>query len=283
MIRVAAPALAAMTLTGCGLFKSSGLSGRYEPEDPNRVADRVVAGVSNTTPFTADAASDKAAFRATLYDSDGRQFFGPAVTLDGDAVTTDTPGSNTSTAYVKADLDYAAGKTYTVSLQGHTATTPPAPAPLRITAPVPSKNDKGATLNYFDAQPGDAVTVSWTGGDPAQPVYIVLNGSPDSNGMRRFFVSDNPAMSPTDPLNYGLPIANTGSYTIPAQITERVQAADGSTSTRTTTTFDSPIKKGGATNAISIYVIQRGVTQSGPINFSVATLATAAAGITAYK
>lgn len=276
-------ALAATTLAGCGLFNSSGLSGKYEPKDPDRVADRVVAMVTNTTYFTADAPSDKAVFRATLYDKDQRQFFGPDVQLDGESVPTSTVGEDRTTVYAKQDLPYAAGQTWSVAVQGNAATTPPAPAPLKITSPAAATDDKGATLTYFNAEPAQPVTVTWTGGDPGQPVYIILYGSPDKNGARRLFVSDNPAMSPSDPANFGKPIANTGSFTIPAELTERVVAANGATSTRTVTTFDNPNKKGSGVNLLQVSVLQRGETVSGPIHFAVSTVGVAAAGVTAYK
>jgi hypothetical protein len=281
--RAAVPVLAALTLGGCGMFKSSGIGGRIEPNDPSRVADRVQAVVTNTTSFVADAPTVVATFRATLYDKDGNQFYGPDVLLDGTKVDVSNPGSDTSTAYVKGDLPYAPGQTYTLAVQGNTATSPPAAPPIKITSPAPAKDDKGANLAYFTAEPGQPVTVTWTGGDPGQPVYIVLYGSPDKNGSRRLFVSDNPAMAPTDPLNFGKPIANTGSYTIPAELTERVQAADGSTTTRTVTTFDSPSKKGSAVTPVTISVVQRAESQSGPIHFATAAVGVATAGITPYK
>jgi len=281
--RAAVAAAATLTLAGCGMFKSSGIGGRYEPNDPNRVAERVVAGVSNTTYFTADAPSDKATFRATLYDKDGRQFFGPEVLLNGEAVPMVSGGDERTTVYSKTELPYAAGQTYTLAVQGHTAATPAAPAPLKITSPAASKDDNGNTLTYFLTEPGQPVTITWTGGDPGLPVYIILYGAPDKNGQRRLFVSDNTAMSPSDPLNFGKPIANTGTYTIPAQLTERVPSGSGANSTRTVTPFDNPNKEGGSTNVISISVLQRQETTSGPIRFSVASIGTAAAGIKAYK
>lgn len=275
--------LAATTLAGCGLFKTSGLSGKYEPKDPDRVADRVVASVANNTYFTADAPSGTANFRATLYDKDRRQFFGPEIQLDGDVVPTTTNGDDRTTVYSKTGLPYAAGNTWTMAVQGHSATTPAAPPPLKITSPAASKDDKGNTLTYFNIEPGQPATITWTGGDPAQPVYIVLYGAPDKNGARRLFVADNPALSPTDPANFGQPIPNTGTYTIPATLDERVVAGNGSTSTRTVTVFDSPNKKDNPVNLITISVVQRGETVSGPIRFAVSATATAAAGITAYK
>lgn len=282
-------ALAGLTVTvttslaGCGLFSGSGISGKYKPNDPDRTADRVVAAITNTTYFTADALSDKAAFRATLYDKDGRQFFGPTVQLNGDSVPPVNAGEDRTTVYAKSDLPYAAGDTWSVAVQGNTATTPPAPAPLWITSPAAATDDKGAKLTYFSVEHGQPATITWSGGDPAQPVYIILYGSPDRNAARRLFVSDNPAMSPSDPTNFGKPIPNTGSYTIPAQVTERVVGGDGATTTRTVTLFDNQNKAGKDANIISISVLQRGETVSGPIHFAVTTVGAAAAGTPAYK
>lgn len=284
LTRVAAPlagVLVAAVLTGCGSFGKS-KSGKYEYNDPDRTAARVVAHVVATTPYSSEAPTDKAEFNGLLYDADGRQFYGPEVLLDGAAVEFKTERTGPA-RYVKGGLDYAAGKTYTVAVQGHTATTPPAPPALRVTAPVRSNEELGR--NFFEQPEGEGVTLSWTGGDPGRPVYIVIYGDPTSNNganSRRLFVRDNPAQSPTDPENYGLPIANTGSFTLPAELTERVIEKDGSTSTRNIPTFANPTKKPRPNDVrlFAIFVMQKSdVVKNGPLEVSTNSIATAIAGV----
>lgn len=286
LMHTAAPlvaALAAVALGGCGLFKTSGTSGKYEVNDPDRVAARVVANVIATTPYSSENPANKAVFNALLYDADGRQFYGPELLFNGEVVEPDTTRTGPA-RYVKGDVDYATGQTYTVAVQGHTATTPSAPPPMRVTAPARTDPTDPAK-NYFVQPEGQGVTISWTGGDPNRPVYIVINGDPTSqNGRnsRRLFVRDNPQQSPVDPENYGLPITNTGSFTIPAELTERVMNADGTTPPRTIPTFANPMTNPRATDVrvFAIFVVQRtDVVKNGPLEVSAVSIATATAGV----
>lgn len=282
----AAPLLAALSaamLGGCGIFSSSGTAGKYEVNDPDRTAARIVANVIANTPYSSEGPTDKAVFNALLYDADGRQFHGPELLFNGEAIAPETTRTGPA-RYVKTDVDYAPGQTYQVAIQGNAATTPAAPPPLSVVSPV--RADPSETGgNYFVQPEGESVTVSWTGGDPNQPVYIVIYGDPTSqNGRnsRRLFVRDNPLQRPDDPDNYGQPINNTGSFTIPAELTERVMESDGSTSTRTVTTFANPMTRPKATDVrlFAIFVVQRSeVVKNGPLEVSTISIATATAGV----
>ncbi len=284
MVVAAAALLSSLALGGCGLFSTSGLN-RYERNDPDRIAARVQANVVATTLYTQADPAETAVFSALLFDADGRQFYGPEVLFNGERVEPAATTSNNPSRYVKSGIPYAAGNTFTVSVQGNTATTPPAIAPLKVTSPPRSTgtndNNEPITLTYFEQPANQGVTVSWTGGDPNRPVYIVIWGDPTSeNGqnVRRLYVRDNPAQSPTDSDNYGLPIANTGSFTIPAELTERVVGADGQTTTRTVPTFNNLHERD--IRYFSIYVVQRTeIVKNGPLEVSSLSVATAVAGV----
>lgn len=276
-IRYAAPLLAALALGGCGLFKS-GNNGKLNPNDPSRVAASMVASVSTLTAFNDVPSTQLPTFRATLYDADGNQFYGPVVQLDGANVATSTPGDNTSTIYSSSGFAYAPGQTYVTTVQGHTATSPGAIPQVLINLPVRSTTTTGTppvttTLTYYKQTAGDPMTVTWSGGDPSQPVYIFVYGTPDGNAARRLFVSDDPLQSPSDPENFGKPIANTGTYTIPATLTERYVDSTGAIATRTVTTFDDPTTTDTSGRSFTVYVAQRQTTLSAPIRFSVVSSA----------
>lgn len=282
-LRYAASVLAALALGGCGLFKS-GSGDKLEPNDPTRTVTSMVASVSTLTAFADTPSTVLPTFRATLYDKDGNQFYGPVVQLDGKDVATSTPGDATSTIYSATGLTYAAGQTYTTTVQGHSATSPGAIPQVLITSPVRSTTTTGTppvttSLTYYKQTAGDPMTVTWSGGDPTQPVYIFIYGTPDGNSARRLFVSDDPLQSVGDPENFGKPIANTGTYTIPATLTERYVDSTGAVATRSITTFDDPTKTDTSGRAFTVYVAQRQVTLNSPIRFSVVSSAYVTASV----
>jgi len=265
-------AAAVVSVSGCNIFGGSKDTSYRNPMDKDLLAARVVASVTSQTHFQDPDQGALATFRATLFDASGRQYYGPTVQLDGADVTYTERGS--STIYTKDNLPYAAGTTWTVAIQSHTATSPAALPPLVLTAPTSTKGTNGvyAPVSQTAGQP---FTISWAGGDPSVPVFVVVHGNPDGKGERRFFVSDNPAQRPDDPENFGLPIANTGTCVVPATVIERVVDANGNTSTRQTTVFDNTNKTGGAARTFYVYVVQRNATSAAPIEFAVNSTATA--------
>ncbi|HEY3266333.1 MAG TPA: hypothetical protein VGM37_05360 [Armatimonadota bacterium] len=283
--RIAVLAAVVPALAGCGIFKSSGMSDKYNPNDPNRVVARAVANVTEVNNFN-DAPTNKGTFKAVLYDANGQQFYGPAVTLDGTAVT--TTDTTTSTIYEKTSLDMAVGQTFAAVIQGHGAVSPPVLPPMLIAAPLRATgvDSKGnpTTLAYFDQNSGSGVTVHWTGGDSTQPVYIQVVGNFANQGWRRIPVVDDPQQTAQDPENFGLAIPNTGTFTIPAQLTERYVQTNGQVATRTITTFENtqtPNTTDPTTPKlyVDVYVLQRATNVAAPVSFSTIVGATAKAGI----
>jgi hypothetical protein len=245
------------------------------PRDPNRTVARMVANVTSLTEYADENMGARATFRAILYDAAGEQFYGPTVVLDGEpADIVEGP----STIYRKTNLPYAAGASYAVNVQNFEAVTPPAPAPIRILSPAPEqrKTDELSRqeVQVFNQPAGQPLTVTWTGGDSAEPVYIFVVGTPDGLPARRFFPRMDPAQHPIDPENYGLPIANTGTFTIPAQLEERRVAADGSVSVQTVSLFANPNRLDAQnperrSRQFWVYVVQRRTNVAQPIQFSV--------------
>ncbi|HEY3411509.1 MAG TPA: hypothetical protein VGM51_00480 [Armatimonadota bacterium] len=281
--------LAAASLAGCGLFKSSGTSGKLDPNDPNRVVAKMVANVSSLTFFTDVDTGKTATYRATLFDKDGNQFYGPKVQLDGADVTPVTPGDGTSTIYVQGSVAFTPGQTFTTAVQGHSATSPAAIPQMLMTSPVRSTSLDNSTppkpiqLTYYKQPAGDPMTISWSGGDPSQPVYIFIFGTPDSNTARRLFVSDDPLQPIDDSENFGKPIPNTGTYTIPATLTERYLNSSGAIATRTITTFDDPVTSDTAGRAFSVFVAQRQTADASPIHFGFVSAAHITASVLPKK
>jgi hypothetical protein len=280
-IRYAVPVLAALALGGCGLFKSSS-NDKIQPDDPTRPVASMVASVSTLTAFADTPSTVAPTFRATLYDKDGNQFYGPVVQLDGTNVSTSTPGDNTSTIYSSTGFAYATGQTYTTTVQGHSATSPGAIPQIYINSPVRSTSTSSGTtttLTYYKQTAGQPMPITWSGGDPSQPVYIFIYGTPDANAARRLFVSDDPLQSVGDPENFGKPIPNTGAYTIPATLTERYVDSSGAIATRTVTTFDDPTTTDTSGRAFTVYVAQRQVNTNSPIRFSIVSSAYVTASV----
>lgn len=273
VVRIIGLSLATATLAGCGLFKSGSSSDRLDPNDPNRVAAKMLANVSSLTTFADAASGSTATYRATLYDKDGNQFYGPKVQLDGTDVPTVNPGDGTSTIYVQSAVAFNPGQTFNTTVQGNSATSPPAIPQILMTSPVRSTTTdtstppKVITLSYYKQTARDPMTITWSGGDPSQPVYIFVYGTPDTNSARRLFVSDDPLQPVGDPENFGSPIPNTGTYTIPATLTERYIDASGNVATRTVNTFDDPVTTDTSGRAFSVYVAQRKITAASPIRF----------------
>ena len=281
--------VAAAALGGCGLFKS-GSSDRVEPNDANRTAAKILANVSSVTTFDETDTGNTATFKATLYDKDGNQFFGPKVVLDGKDVSYVNPGDGTSTVYISDSLAFTTGQTFTTAIQGNTAVSPPAIPQMLISSPARSTTTDTSTnpptvttLVYYKQTAGDPMTISWTGGDPSKPVYIFIYGTPDKNSSRRLFVADDPAQAVGDPENFGLPIPNTGTYTIPATLTERYVDSNGNTATRTVTTFNDPTTTDTSGRAFQVYVAQREVTTASPIRFGWVTAAKVTASVLPKK
>lgn len=262
------PLATATLLAGCGIFGEDDDPDFRNPFFPDREATRITANISSRTRYADPDDGKKAVFTATMYDKDGLQFYGPKVELNGTEIT--PVGTSASANYQLNDMDYATGQTWTLAVQGHSATTAPAIPPVLITQPTSTKSDSGSYPSVTQAA-GAPVEVAWTGGDPAEPVYVVVYGNPDGKGDRRFFVKDNPAQRPTDPENYGLPIPNTGTLTIPATVEERVVDSKGNTTTRTVTLFDNPSTS--TVRAFYVYVVQRKTTAAPPIQFSVNSVA----------
>lgn len=287
VIRVLLAAAVGVSLSGCGVFSTDDPPNYKDPYFPDKTVARMEAGVTTQNNFADADKAKTATFRATLYDADGQQFYGPEVTLDGESVAhTD---NKSSTVYQKADMDYAEGRTWTAGVQGHTLVSPPGLPPILLTSPVKSVDpaNPANTLNYHRLEAGSSLTIKWTGGDPSRPVYIFVYGNPDGEYARRLFVADDTSKAYRDPLNFGLPLANTGEYTIPATVVERYGTAGGS-QTRTVTVFDNPTKKHAnpANDTVSVfyvYVLQRDVTTDGTINFSVVSAGTVGVGVPPYK
>lgn len=277
-VKYAALSLVAVSVTGCGLFKS-GSGTRPEPNDPNRTVAKMVANVSSITTFADVDTGKTAVFRAILSDKDGNQFYGPKVQLDGADVPAINPGDGTSTVYTVAGLAFTPAQTFTTTVQGSAAVSPPAISQLLMTSPVRSTGmdtstpPKEITYTYFRQPAGEPMTLTWSGGDPSQPVYIFLFGTPDTNPSRRLFVSDDPLQMPGDPENFGSPIPNTGTFTIPPTLTERYLDSNGAIATRTVTTFDDPTTTDTTGRAFSVFVAQRATTVNSPIRFSVVSSA----------
>ena len=288
VVQIFGLSLAAASLAGCGLFKS-GNSDRLGANDPNRAVAKMVANVSSLTLF-ADVDSGKTAtFRATLIDKDGNQFYGPKVQLDGKDVPSVNPGDGTSTIYMQSLVAFNPGQTFTTTVQGNSATSPGAIPQILMTSPVRSTTmdkstpPKEITLTYYKQTAGGPMTITWSGGDPSQPVYIFIYGTPDANPSRRLFASDDPLQAIGDPENFGNPIPNTGTYTIPATLTERYVNASGSIATRTVTTFDDPTTTDTSGRAFSVYVAQRQIAVASPIRFGFVSAAHVTASVLPKK